>query len=107
MFATIADLAGVETNNYQDGVSLQPLLTDANATKRTFIYTEQFGNTNNANDGYAIRNETYKFIQLEDGTEYLFQLNNDTLEQDNLLSGNLSEEAQQNLDALKQIKADL
>lgn len=106
MFATIADVAGVETNNYQDGISLQPLLTDANATKRTFIYTEQFGNINTTNDGYAIRNETYKFIELEDGTEYLFELNNDPLEQDNLLSGSLSEEAQQNLDVLKQIKAD-
>lgn len=107
IFATIADLVGTGVDDYQDGVSLQPLLTDANATKRTFIYTEQFGNTNAANDGYAIRNETYKFIQLEDGTEHLFQLSTDPFEKDNLLSGSLSEEAQQNLDALKQIKANL
>lgn len=107
MFATIADLAGVAINNYEDGISFQPLLTDANATKRTFIYTEQFGNTNTANDGYAIRNETYKFIQLEEGTEYLFHLNDDPFEENNLLSGSLSEEAQQNLNALKQLKADL
>lgn len=107
IFATIADIAGAESGNYQDGISLKPLFTNPNATKRTYVYSEQFGNTSTANDGYALRNEQYKLIHLEDGTEYLYQLNTDPFEQNDLLSNPLSIEAQENLDQLKQIKMDL
>jgi arylsulfatase B len=107
MFATIADLAGAGDDNYQDGMSLKPLLTDAEATKRTFTYSEQFGSTNMVNDGYTIRNEEYKLIHLDSGTEYFYQLSTDPFEENDLLSETLSAEAQQNLDEIRQIKTDL
>jgi arylsulfatase A-like enzyme len=107
MFATFADISGAGSDNYQDAVSLKPLFADANSPKRTFVYTEQFGNTQATNDGYAIRNALYKFIRLQNGTEYLYKISTDPFEQTNLLSGALSTEAQQNLDQLKLIKAGL
>jgi arylsulfatase B len=107
IFATIADLANTGISNYEDGISIKPLLMDANSEKRTFIYSEQFGNTSPINDGYAVRNADYKLIHIEDGTEYLYKISTDPFEQNNLLSASLSEEARQNLDQLRQIKAEL
>jgi arylsulfatase A-like enzyme len=107
IFTTIADLAGAGSDDYQDGISLKPLLTDVSSTKRTFTYSEQFGNTNTINDGYAIRNEDYKLIHLENGTEYFYQLSSDPFEQNNLLSQSLSDAAEQNLEELRQTKVNL
>lgn len=107
MFATIADLTGAGSADYEDGISIKPLLSDANATKRSFAYSEQFGNTNTAKDGYAIRNENYKLIRLENGDEFLYRLQTDPFEKDDLLSGTLSAEDQQNLVQLREIKEGL
>lgn len=107
MFATVADLAGAGSADYQDGVSLKPLLTNPNAIKRTFAYSEQFGNTSALNDGYSIRNEINKLVQLENDTEYFYDLSTDPFEENNLLLQSLSTEAQQNLDDLRLIKEGL
>ena len=107
MFTTFADIAGAGSAAYQDGISIKPLLTDANAAKRTFVYSEQFGNTSTVNDGYAIRNAGYKLIHLINGTECFYKLSTDPFEMNNLMSLPLSAESQQNLDQLRQIKAGL
>ncbi len=107
LFTTFADIAGAGSANYQDGISIKPLFTNANATKRTFAYSELFGSSSSKNDGYAIRNENYKLIHLQNGTEYLYKISVDPFEQTNLMSATLSTEAQQNLDQLRQIKAGL
>lgn len=107
MFTTFADITGAGSANYQDGISLKPLFTNAFATKRTFAYSEFFGNTPSTNDGYTLRNENYKYIKLQSGTEYLYKLSNDPFEVTNLILNPLTVEAQQNLDALKAIKATL
>ncbi len=107
MFTTIAAIATSNLEKYQDGISLKPLLSNANATKRTYAYTEFFGNTVSANDGYAIRNENYKLIHLLNGTEYLYKLTIDPFEEDNLMASALSSEAQENLNQLRIIKSGL
>ena len=107
MFTSFADIAGAGSANYQDGISIKPLFTDASATKRTFAYSEQFGQSSPATDGYAIRNGNYKLIHVENGTEYFYNLSIDPFEQTNLLLSTLSTEAQQNLTQLRQIKAGL
>jgi arylsulfatase B len=107
LFTTFADIAGAGSANYQDGISIKPLFTEANAQKRTYTYTEQFGNTSTTNDGYAIRNENYKLIHLQNGTEYLYKISTDPFEQTNLLLNTLATEAQQNLDQLRALKAGL
>jgi len=107
MFASFADIAGAGNANYQDGISIKPLFTDANAAKRTFVYSEQFGQSAPSTDGYAIRNNNYKLIHVENGTEYFYNLSADPFEKINLLLSTLTTEAQQNLAQLKQIKAGL
>jgi arylsulfatase B len=107
MFATFADIAGTGIFNYRDGVSIKPLFTNADATQRNFIYSEQFGNTNTTDDGYTIRNANYKLIHLQSGTEYFYKIITDPFETTNLLLSTLSAEEQQNLDELRLIKAGL
>ena len=107
IFPTFADIAGASSSNYQDGVSIKPLFTDANAPKRTYQYSEQFGNNPSTNDGYAIRNTNYKLIHLNTGTEYFYKISTDPFESTNLLLATLSAEAQLNLDQLRQLKASL
>lgn len=107
MFATFADIAGAGITQYQDAISLKPLFSDANATKRTFAYSEQFGQTPSTQDGYTLRNTSYKLIHLQSGTEYFYNLATDPFEQINLLSNPLTTDAQQNLTQLRQIKTNL
>jgi len=107
LFASFADPCGTGVSTYQDGISLKPLLTDANAIKRTYVYSEQFGNNPSTNDGYAIRNTSYKLIHLQSGTEYFYKISSDPFEQVNLLLNPLTVEAQQNLDQLRVIQAGL
>ena len=107
MFTTFADITGAGNTNYQDGISIKPLFTNAAAVQRTFVYSEQFGNTSTIDDGYTIRNANYKLIHLQSGTEYFYKISTDPFETVNLLLNTLSAEAQQNLDALRLIKAGL
>ena len=104
IFATIADLTGAGNDNYQDGISIKPLFSKASATKRTFVYSDLFGNSRATNDGYTLRNANYKYIKLQNETEYLYKLNTDPFETTNLMLNPLNSEAQQNLGALKNIK---
>lgn len=107
LFSTFADLAGTETSKYEDGISIKPLFTHKNASKRTFVYSEQFGQNLPNADGYTIRNVNYKLIHLDNGNEMLFKLNEDPFEKNNLLSGSLTKDAKKNLDELRKIKNDL
>ncbi len=107
IFTTLADIAGAGSSNYADGVSLKPFLTSSTASKRAFTYSEQFGSIMTNADGYTIRNENYKLLHLNSGTEYLYKISADLFEQYNLLAGSLSVEAQQNLTQLRAYKAGL
>jgi arylsulfatase B len=107
MFPTFAEIANAGSASYQDGISIKPLLTDSNATKRTFVYSEQFGNTSSVADGYTIRNKNFKLIHLDSGTEYYYKISIDPFEISNLFLSTLSIEAQENLTQLRLIKASL
>ena len=107
LFPTFAEIAGAGSGSYMDGISISPLFTNANATKRTYVYTEQFGQSSPSTDGYTIRNLSYKLIHLENGTEYLFKLSTDPFEQTNLISSTSNTEAQQNLAQLRLLKTNL
>ncbi|WPR72918.1 sulfatase-like hydrolase/transferase [Flavobacterium sp. NG2] len=107
LFPTFAEIAGAGNGNYMDGISISPLFSNANASKRTYVYTEQFGQSSPSTDGYTIRNTNYKLIHLENGTEYLFKLSTDPFEQNNLISNTSNTEAQQNLTQLRLLKTNL
>ncbi len=108
MFSTLADIAGTGTSKYMDGISIKPLFANASSLSRNYVYTELFGSSpSTRHDGYSVRNSNYKLIVLQNGNEYLYKVSTDPFEQTNLMLNTLSTEAQQNLDALRQIKAGL
>ncbi len=86
LFATIAELSGTGTTMINDSKSFKALLTDADAASREFAYTE-VGDDNGASD-YTIRNATHKYIRFADGSEALYDLSANPLEQPNLLNAN-------------------
>jgi arylsulfatase A-like enzyme len=89
LFATIANIAGVNISSINDSKSFKSLLTSqTNANKRDYTFVED-GNDNGSVD-FTIRNASHKYILFENGNEALFNLANDPLETTNLMSTVLS-----------------
>ncbi|MEW4924599.1 sulfatase-like hydrolase/transferase [Algibacter sp. 2305UL17-15] len=81
LFATIADIAGTGTTEINDSKSFKELLSTTSSTgNRDYVYSE--------NDDYTIRNSTHKYIYFSDGSEALYNLGNNPLENPNLLNAN-------------------
>jgi len=83
LFTTIAQMAGSEIIEKHNSKSFYSLLSDANAFQRTYAFAEK---SQNGAVSYAIRNDQYKLIVEPDGTELLYNLNNDAYENINLLN---------------------
>lgn len=62
------------------------LLSGNNTNKREYIYAEN-GKDSGGSD-YAIRNETHKYIQFDNGNEALYNLNTNPMESPNLMNAN-------------------
>lgn len=86
LFATIAELAGVNISKIHDSKSFKDLLMDEDAEKREYAFAED-GNEDGTVD-YAIRNTTHKYILYENGSEGLYDLISNPLESPNLLHAN-------------------
>jgi len=86
LFATIADITGVGTNQINDSSSFKNVLTSETEEGRNYIYSEIEHDSGGMD--YAIRNATHKYIYFEDGTEALYNLIENPLENPNLLSAN-------------------
>lgn len=95
LFATIAQLAGVsEASGAEDSISFAHLLSgDPSGHERTYAYTEHFGQIGAAGNprraeqfGWAIRDTRWKYIALENGDRYLFDLQSDPYESANLFN---------------------
>ncbi|MGB0523763.1 MAG: sulfatase-like hydrolase/transferase [Flammeovirgaceae bacterium] len=86
LFATIADLAGTATSSIQNSFSFMPLLSNANAAQRDFVYTDDA-------NGWAIRNAPYKLIEFNNGSQEMYHLTTDPYERTNLLDAPLTSEA--------------
>ncbi len=99
LFATIAEIAGIDLPNYEDSYSFNSTLTSANSGSRQYVYTEQ--NTTAFPDGYTIRNEKYKLIQFDANTREMYNLEVDGYENNNLFNGGLSSEETDALNLLK------
>jgi arylsulfatase A-like enzyme len=89
LFSTIASIAGVSTSTRENSTSFYPLLSNATATSRGYVYTE----ISNNGIGYAIRNATYKLIKYDSGVEEFYNLSTDAYENSNLIGTTLSSEA--------------
>ena len=101
LFATGLELMGVDASGTVpdgttiDAQSLVPIIQNQASDVREWVFTELFG-LNADSDGKAIRNESYKLIRFDSGSEELYNLNQDPFETTNLLLGTLSDDAQTN-----------
>ena len=80
LYATVAELTGINVSQINNSYSLVPLLTDDNASSgRQFSFTEICGRQ------YAIRDDRYKVLyNPDDGGFAMYDLQNDPQEQTNL-----------------------
>ncbi|CAL2078834.1 sulfatase-like hydrolase/transferase [Tenacibaculum sp. 190524A02b] len=99
LFSTIANIAGVNVSQINDSYNFADLLQTSGAGPRNYAFTEY--REKNGSTEYTIRNSTHKYISFSNGSEALFDLQNDAFEQNNLLNAPLSTNDQQQLNALK------
>lgn len=80
IYPTLVDLAGLPTKDDLDGVSLVPLLKDPKAEwNRPAVMTQGAGN-------HPVRSDRWRYIRYSDGTEELYDHDNDPWEHTNLAS---------------------
>ena len=100
LFSTIAQLAGVDSDEIHDSKSFMNLLTDDDG-QRAFQYSEM--ESPNASK-WAISNGDYKLIVRANGAQELYDLVSDPYESENLIGAALSLEA---IDAKTALRAEL
>lgn len=85
LYPTLADLCGLKAPDYLDGVSLRPVLQDAQATVKPAAYTQvRRGKV----DGYSVRTPRWRFTSWDAGRkgEQLYDLQADPQEARNLIN---------------------
>jgi len=97
LFATIAELTGLDVAEVNDSKSFKPLFTSSTDI-RNYIFSELKSDTGLVD--YAIRNETFKYIDFSNGNDALYNLIDDPLESENLLNRTLSDIENTNKQAL-------
>lgn len=97
LFGTIAEMArfsgwknALPVGKVNDSKSIMPLLNGQLASTRTWLFTEQFGTPNPLMDGKTIRDSVYHLQRFDNGSEALFKLDTDSLEDLNLLANQVS-----------------
>lgn len=78
IYPTLLDLCGFESNPQNEGHSLLPLLKNASAAWQNIALTT-YGRNN-----HSIRDENFRYIRYEDGSEELYDHRNDNDEWHNL-----------------------
>lgn len=91
LFATIAQIAGVNSTEYENSISFYQLFTNETSTNRKYNYSEVL-NDAPAKSGYTIRNQRYKLMKLDNGSERFYHLGDDPFENHNLINKLSSEE---------------
>ncbi|NRD18428.1 sulfatase-like hydrolase/transferase [Winogradskyella eckloniae] len=86
MFATIAEIAGVDTDRINDSKSFKSLLTEEKSIRK-YQYSEM---KNEKNDAWTISNGTFKLLVFADGNEEMYNLINDPYEKNNILDSSLN-----------------
>ena len=82
IFATIAEIAGAGETQIQDSKSFASLLTEADSFDNDYVYTAYVSDDVT---GWTVRNQSFKLIELSDGSQQMFSLENDFSEGENLL----------------------
>ena len=81
LFATIANIAGIQVNEINDSKSFYESFSNSSLQGREYAYAEDEFNV-------TIRNNTHKYMLFDDGSEALFNLEDDSFETINLLNKN-------------------
>jgi N-acetylglucosamine-6-sulfatase len=85
---TFAELAGASIPNTVNGLSLVPLLKDANTDWRDSILLEHWptedGVGSKIPEFYAVRNNDWKYVEYSTGEKELYDLQNDPYELENI-----------------------
>lgn len=83
IYPTLIDMSGLPKNSKNEGVSLVPLIKDPSAEWSYPAITEYGENC------FAVQNERYRYIRYDDGSEELYDHDNDPNEWTNI-AGNLN-----------------
>ena len=86
LFATIANIAGINIEEINDSKNFKSLLSGNNSNPREYIYSEM-GRSTGGSD-YTIRNRTHKYIKFDDNSEAFYNLSANPMENPNLMSTN-------------------
>ena len=88
LYSTILDLAGISApaGVTLDSQSLLPVLQNQTVT-RSRLYSEQFDTNAPANGGRILRDDRYKLIRNNTGTDEFYDLQTDPYESTNLFAG--------------------
>ncbi|ALJ03837.1 sulfatase [Pseudalgibacter alginicilyticus] len=97
MFATIAEIAGVEIDEINDSKSFKSLFSEKKSIRK-YQYSEM---KNEKNDAWTISNGTYKLIVFANGIEEMYNLINDPYEKNNILNANLNTIERRSKEALE------
>lgn len=91
LFSTQLELAGVSVPSALtlDAQSFVPVLTNQSAGSRTRLFTDQFDQSDATVGGRAIRDDRYKLIRLNTGSDLFFDLQSDPAEGTNLLASGI------------------
>jgi arylsulfatase A-like enzyme len=97
LFATILELFGhtqwpaqIPISKPVDSKSLLPILKNTSQEVHDWVFAEVFKGPAPDSDGKTIRNKTFKYIQLDNGTKKLFNLSQDPNEKTNLYNANIT-----------------
>ena len=101
LFATIAQIAGVETPQYEDSKSFYYTFIDEVPGPRNYNYSEILDFQKPAKSGYTLRNKRHKLIVLDNGSSRFYDLEVDPYEQNNLMNQDLSTDQQIALEQLQ------
>ena len=93
LYATIAEITGISETKVHDSQSFKSLFSGEIGLDREYIYTAY---QSDDVTGWTTRSSDYKLIELDNGSQELYQINDSFAETNNLLPTN-------NTDLLKQV----
>lgn len=97
IFATIAEIAGVDVVEINDSKSFKSLFSEKKSIRK-YQYAEM---KNEKNDAWTISNGTYKLLVFADGEEEMYHLINDPYEKSNILNSPLTTVEKKTKEALE------
>lgn len=92
LFSTMLDMAGVPlpSSVTLDSKSLTPILADLTDSTHSRLYTDQFDQNATTTGGRAIRDDRYKLIRLNTGSDQFYDLLTDPAETSDLLTSGIA-----------------